>query len=58
MAYKLEKFESTKGLDYPWPADIIVIYFVHSEYKNLYTSAEGRKNSDFTLCTIDVYFVK
>lgn len=24
------KFESTKGLDYPWPADIIVIYFVHT----------------------------
>lgn len=29
----MAKFESTKGLDYPWPADTIVIYFTNSEYK-------------------------
>lgn len=26
------KFESTKALNYAWPADI-VIHFVHTEYK-------------------------
>lgn len=45
----MAKYESTKALDYAWPADT-VIHFVHIEYKKILSwGLKLEKSNDFVL---------